>query len=81
MGPMDYSSTLQNEGAAMQLALASDIYSPVSPLEEMGAYEALWDEQSATFKTIADKFRKNPSSIPTDLVEPSRASEYRDAGL
>lgn len=41
---------------------------PISPLREMGAYEALWAQQNATFKTIADCFRKNPGSIPSDLV-------------
>ena len=41
---------------------------PISPLREMGAYEALWTHQSATFKTIADCFRKHPGSIPSELV-------------
>jgi DNA processing protein len=41
---------------------------PISPLREMGAYEAMWAQQNATFKTIADCFRKNPGSIPSELV-------------
>ncbi len=65
----------------MQLALADVDFSPVSPLEEMGAYEALWDEKGATFKTIADKFREHPNLLPSDLVEPSRIVEYRDEAL
>jgi len=46
---------------------------PISPRRELGAYEALWLEQGATFKTIADKFAADPSAMPSDFVEPSRA--------
>lgn len=48
----------------------------VSPMKEMGAYEALWDEQGATFKTISEKFSSAPGALPSDLVTPSRASDY-----
>lgn len=41
---------------------------PISPLREMGAYEALWAHQNATFKTIADLVRKNPGAVPSELV-------------
>ncbi len=40
----------------------------VSPLIEMGAYEALWLEQGASFKTIAQRFMNAPGSIPSDFV-------------
>lgn len=41
----------------------------ISPFEEMAAYEALWAEKGATFKTIADKFREAPEgAVPSDLV-------------
>jgi DNA processing protein len=40
----------------------------VSPLIEMGAYEALWLEEGASFKTIAQKFLNAPGSIPSDFV-------------
>jgi DNA processing protein len=53
----------------------------ISPQREMGAYEALWDEGGATFKTISDKLRKRPDTVPSDLVEPGRAETYRDAVL
>jgi DNA processing protein len=46
---------------------------PISPRRELGAYEALWLEHGATFKTIADKFMADPSALPSDFVEPSRA--------
>jgi DNA processing protein len=48
----------------------------VSPLKEMGAYEALWDEQGATFKTISEKFSAKPGALPSDFVAPSKANEY-----
>jgi DNA processing protein len=50
-------------------AVESDPFSTaVSPFTEMAAYEALWAEQGATFKTIADKFRLMPNALPSDLV-------------
>ncbi len=48
----------------------------VSPLKEMGAYEALWDEQGATFKTISEKFSAAPGALPSDFVPASKASDY-----
>ena len=42
----------------------------ISPQREMGAYEALWDEDGATFKTISEKLSKRPDTVPSDLVEP-----------
>jgi DNA processing protein len=41
----------------------------ISPLWEMGAYEALWLNEKATFKTIADLFRKSPGDLPSSFVE------------
>ena len=46
---------------------------PISPLLEIGAYEALWLEEGATFKTIADKFRKDVSALPSDFVSNAKA--------
>lgn len=45
---------------------------PVSPLREIGAYEAMWAAQSATFKTIADLFRQHPGALPSELVTPDQ---------
>jgi DNA processing protein len=53
--------------------------SSVSPRRELGAYEALWLEPGATFKTIADRFAADPSAVPSDFVSAAvadaRASE------
>lgn len=47
----------------------------ISPLLEMGAYEALWLQQGASFKTIADKFREKPGSVPSDFAFPAIATD------
>src|SRR4051794_32451322 len=52
--------------AVAPLSLASP--RSVSPILEMGAYEWLWLQEGATFKTIADRFREAAGSIPSDFV-------------
>lgn len=47
----------------------------VSPFKEMGAYEALWCEPSATFKSLAEQFARRPYSLPSDFVNPPIAHE------
>jgi DNA processing protein len=46
---------------------------PISPQRELGAYEALWMEQGATFKTLAEKFAADPTALPSDFVSRSAA--------
>lgn len=46
----------------------------------MGAYEALWTEQGATFKRIAEKFKSSPSSLPYNFVEPVEIENYKKGG-
>ncbi len=48
----------------------------VSPFLELGAYEALWEEPKASFKTLADRFAKRSGTLPSDLVERSKATRY-----
>lgn len=50
----------------------------ISPMLELGAYEALWDEERASFKTIAEKFAKAPGAVPSDLVATSKAEQYAE---
>lgn len=56
---------------------------PISPYLEMGAYEAMWLEKGASFKTIADRFRKDPEALPSDFVpvEIARECAARVTGL
>lgn len=46
---------------------------PISPLHELGAYEALWLQDKAWFKNIAEKFRRDQTALPSDFVPASEA--------
>ena len=61
----------------MRLAFGEDgpALSPIAPRRELGAYEALWLEQGATFKTLADRFARDPSALPSDFVSPGLAEK------
>ena len=61
----------------------------ISPFREMGAYEALWIEPKATFRSLSERFARNPDSVPSDFVSRGRAHEcavfvkqrFEDAGI
>lgn len=61
----------------------------ISPLKEMGAYEALWAKPDTTFASLAAKFREHPEYLPSDFVEEYEAQYFsevvrgmlRDAGI
>ncbi len=46
----------------------------ISPRRELGAYEALWLEKGATFRTLAEKFASDPAALPSDFVSNSDAA-------
>ncbi|NTJ36383.1 DNA-processing protein DprA [Agrobacterium rhizogenes] len=46
----------------------------ISPRRELGAYEALWLEKGATFRTLAEKFASDPTALPSDFVSSSDAA-------
>lgn len=50
----------------------------ISPLQELGAYEALWNEPKTTFKTLSEKFAAQPGAVPSDFVPRSKARECAD---
>ncbi|MDH3668819.1 MAG: DNA-protecting protein DprA [Paracoccaceae bacterium] len=58
-----------------QLALSDSKFDAISPLIELGAYEAIWLEHGATFKRLADRFRADPSALPSDLIDRTTALE------
>lgn len=64
----------------MNLALRVDgaALAPISPRLELGAYESLWLQQGATFKTLADRFARDPSALPSDFVSRSAAEAAAD---
>lgn len=39
----------------------------ISPWLEMGAYEALWSDSKAWFKSIAERFASRPGALPSDF--------------
>ena len=52
---------------------------PVSPFQEMGAYEYLWAQPKTTFKSLSSKFDQLPGSVPSDFVEDKdKAYEYAE---
>ncbi len=45
----------------------------------MGTYEALWAEQGASFKSIAEKFKPSPmGTLPSDFVEAKTTENYKN---
>lgn len=61
----------------------------ISPVKEMGAYEALWAKDDATFTKLAEKFRQHPDNLPSDFVTEYEAHYFstivrgmlREAGI
>ncbi len=50
----------------------------ISPLREIIAYEALWNEDKSSFKTLSELFAKNPGKKPSELISESRISEFEE---
>jgi DNA processing protein len=49
------------------------IIDPIDATLELGAYEALWSEHNASFKSLADRFAKHPGTRPSGLVPEAQA--------
>lgn len=60
---------------------SGSIATPIDAALEIGAYEALWCEHNASFKSIATKLRSNPGSRPSDLVPEEEAREVSNRVL
>ncbi len=55
--------------AQRPLDFASDqVARSISPMRELGAYEALWMQEGTTFKRVADRFREKEDLLLSDLV-------------
>ncbi len=52
---------------------ADPISAPLDAVLELGAYEALWSAHNASFKSLAETFRKAPGARPSDLVPEAEA--------
>lgn len=44
----------------------------INPIEEIAAYETLWENKKASFKTISELFKAKPGSRPTDILNKSK---------
>ena len=53
----------------------------ISPLLELGAYETLWAQRGASFKSIAERFASKPDALPSDLVSEDEAHNMADQVL
>jgi DNA processing protein len=53
----------------------------ISPLTEMGAYEALWADPDTTFASLAKRFRESPNLLPSDLVDNYKATYFSNVVL
>lgn len=54
---------------------SNPISAPIDAALEIGAYEALWCEHNASFKSIAERFRGQPGARPSHLVPETQARE------
>lgn len=61
-----------NDTAQMEFDLSPGPRS-ISPYLELGAYEALWLASGTSFRTLANRFERNPGCLPSDLVDPEVA--------
>ena len=48
---------------------------PISPLREAAAYESLWLNEGAWFKSIADLFDRHAGAVPSELVPAATTDE------
>lgn len=53
----------------------------ILPARELGAYEALWAQEGASFKRLTEMFRKHPGSVPSDFVTRAEAEQYSRLAL
>src|SRR3546814_1120723 len=69
----DWSSDVCSSDLA--LSDSGPALAPISPRRELGAYEALWLEKGATFKTLADRFALDAEALPSDFVAQQLAEQ------
>lgn len=53
----------------------------ILPARELGAYEALWAQEGASFKRLAEMFRGHPGSVPSDFVSRAESEQYSRLAL
>lgn len=67
----------RTEKLTLEMQLASGeqgpAIAPISPRRELGAYEALWLQKGASFKSLAERFARDPEALPSDFVPAGEA--------
>jgi len=64
----------------MQLELAEkNSRRTISPFLELGAYESLWQNTKASFKSIAEQFANSPGAVPSDFVSEEEAENNAES--
>ena len=57
-------------------ALSTNIAGIISPKLEIGAFEALWDNDISSFKQLRDKLKNEHASLASELVNPETALQF-----
>lgn len=52
--------------------------SPIEPMREIVAYEAIWQEPKTSFKSLSSMFASNPGSRPSNFVTEAKIKEFYD---
>jgi DNA processing protein len=52
-------------------------YPVLSPLKEISAYEALWDQPKTSFRTLANQLSQFPEHLASSLIDPQLIDEYK----
>lgn len=52
--------------------------SPIYPLQEIIAYEALWANDKTSFKSLASMFAQNPGARPSDFIDKNKIQELTE---
>ncbi|NGX48247.1 MAG: hypothetical protein K1000chlam3_01638 [Chlamydiae bacterium] len=52
-------------------------YRALSPLEELLAYEALWDQPHSTVRSLSIKLNGYPNSLVSTMIEPQTINDYK----
>jgi DNA processing protein len=72
---MKGSSNHETTGMMMSLEPTDFESRAVSPYLEMGAYESLWEDKKASFKTISKKFASIAGAVPSNFVDHDTAQD------
>ena len=65
--------------ASLPLTRSADFFDdPIDAALELGAYERLWMETGASFRSLADRFARDRGARPSDLVDEGEARRTAD---